>query len=351
MVQLKTNGFNGLAALASILEQERHVTLKCVQVLGCTIIGVGVLVEPSVPVAAQEQADTPRATFRSGVELVALTATVKDQRGRLVRDLERQDFQVIESGKERPIVDFKPTDQGPIHVAFLFDQSGSMGLGATGMGTNLQAGRQVVEHMLAWMEPQADRVALYAFDRELVELQPFTSNPAPLRAGLAKLGAWGTTALYDAVAKTAERIGGKSIERRAVVVVTDGIDTASTLTPAAVSGIASAIDVPVYVFVVMASVDHPDRGVGIRTSSGEQVTSNLANLASWTGGGMLLVTNADEASMAVRDLITELRHQYLIAFEAAPGSGWRGLAVRTRNRDLTVRARRGYFASQDSMTQ
>ncbi|MPZ20342.1 MAG: VWA domain-containing protein [Luteitalea sp.] len=322
------------------------------KMLGHIVVALGLLVVPVAGASAQQEDETPRATFRSGVELVALTATVKDQRGRLIRDLQQEDFQVIENGQERRIVEFKPTDRGPVQVAFLFDQSGSMGLGATGMGTNLEAGQQVVEHMLAWMQPQADRVALYAFDRELIELQPFTSDPTSVRSGLTKLQAWGTTALYDAVAETAKRVGGKkSIERRAVVVVTDGIDTASALTPSEVSGIASAIDVPVYVFVVMASVDHPDRGVGLRTPSGEHVTSNLGKLASWTGGSMLLVTSASEASLAVRDLITELRHQYLIAFEAAPGSGWRGLLVRARDPDLSVRARRGYFASQYSMTQ
>ncbi|MGH9160304.1 MAG: VWA domain-containing protein [Vicinamibacteraceae bacterium] len=328
------------------------MTEQRVRTLGLMIVALGLLAGAREQAAAQQPEETPRATFRSGVELVALTATVKDENGRLIRDLKQEDFQVIEAGKERRIVEFKPTDSGPVHVAFLFDQSGSMGLGATGMGTNLQAGQQVVEHMLAWMQPQADRLALYAFDKELVELQPFTSDPAAVRSGLTKLQAWGTTALYDAVAEAAKRVGGKkNIERRAVVVVTDGIDTASALTPSQVSGIASAIDVPVYVFVVMASVDHPDRGVGLRTPSGEQVTSNLAKLSSWTGGSMLLVTNAEEASLAVRDLITELRHQYLIAFEAAPGSGWRGLLVRARDPDLTVRARRGYFASQYSMTQ
>jgi Ca-activated chloride channel homolog len=295
-------------------------------------------------VAAQEPGSRP--TFRSAVDLVTVTATVRDDKGRTVRNLKKNDFQVYDKGRARPIVDFRVSDQGPVSVAFLFDQSGSMA-----MVNRRDAGKDLVEHMLAWMQPNADRIALYAFDRRLVELQAFTSDPGRIRSGLARVDTWGTTALYDAIAETARKVSEGGVRRRAIVVITDGIDTASELKPHEVSGIASAIDVPVYVCVVMSSVDHPEYGSGIRTASGESITTSLANLAQWTGGDMMLVTTPQESSEAVRQLIGELRHQYLIAFESTPGSGWRPLSIRTRDRDLDVRARSGYFANQGSLTQ
>jgi hypothetical protein len=76
------------------------------------------------------------------------------------------------------------------------------------------------------------------------------------------------------------------------------------------------------------------------------VSSSLGNLATWTGGELMLVSAPAEASLAARELITELRHQYLIAFESSKDPGWYALDVKTRNRDFTVRARSGYFASQ-----
>jgi Ca-activated chloride channel family protein len=294
--------------------------------------------------AAQEPGQRP--TFRSAVELVTITATVRDDKGRMVRNLKKDDFQVFDNGRARPIVDFRVADSGPVSVAFLFDQSGSMA-----MANRRKAGKELVEHMLAWMQPSADRVALYAFARRLVELQAFTSDPARIRSGLERIEAWGTTALYDAIAETARKVSEGGVRRRAIVVVTDGIDTASELKPHEVSGIASAIDLPVYVCVVMSGVDHPEYGSGLRTASGESITTSLANLAQWTGGDMMLVTTPQESSEAVRQLIGELRHQYLIAFESTPGSGWRPLSVRTRDRELDVRARSGYFANQGSLTQ
>jgi hypothetical protein len=76
------------------------------------------------------------------------------------------------------------------------------------------------------------------------------------------------------------------------------------------------------------------------------VSSSLGNLATWTGGELMMVSAPADASLAARELITELRHQYLIAFESSKESGWYALDVKTRHREFTVRARSGYFANQ-----
>ena len=76
------------------------------------------------------------------------------------------------------------------------------------------------------------------------------------------------------------------------------------------------------------------------------VSTSLSNLATWTGGECLIVSAPAEASLAARELITELRHQYLLAFESSKNPGWYALDVKTRHREFTVRARSGYFASQ-----
>jgi hypothetical protein len=116
------------------------------------------------------------------------------------------------------------------------------------------------------------------------------------------------------------------------------------MTPSAVSGLASAIDLPVYVIAVVSPLDHP--GTELAVVDDTPVTTNLANLAYWTGGNLTLVSAPAHAKVAARELVTELRHQYLLAFESAGAPGWYALDVRTRNRDLNVRARSGYFAGQ-----
>jgi Ca-activated chloride channel family protein len=292
---------------------------------------------PASQPAAQQPLQAP--TFKTSVNLVSVTAVVRDDKGRVVRNLQRKDFEIFEKGKSRPILDFKASDQGPISLAILFDVSGSMR-----MASNMEAGKRAVEFILSWVEPKADEIALFTFDRDLRQETPFTNDPAKVRSALNGMTAIGSTSLYDAIGDTAKKLGNRPSPRRAVVVITDGVDTSSTMKPSDVSGIASAIDVPVYVVAVVSPLDH--RGEEYAVVPDTAVSGNLENLAHWTGGNLTLVSTAAHASLAARELITELRHQYLLAFEASKEAGWYSIDVRTRRRELTVRARSGYFASQ-----
>lgn len=291
--------------------------------------------------AEQPPSDTP--AFRSSVTLVSVQAVVKDRRGRPVRNLTREDFQILENGASRPIVDFGFSDEGPVSFGVLIDQSGSMNLAG-----NLNSAREVVRHLLAWFDEGKDEVALFAFDQQLQEVQTFTNDSDQVIAALPKLSAYGTTALYDAIASTAQRLEARPTKRRAVVVVTDGLDTASTKTLEDVSGLASSLDVPVYVVVVSTPGNNPQRGGTALHSNGEPITTRLARLAYWTGGDMLIASTPAETSVVARRLVVDLRHQYLLAFEASTRAGWHQVAVRTRNPDLQVRARSGYFAMRGS---
>jgi Ca-activated chloride channel family protein len=292
---------------------------------------------PAAQPAAQPPLTAP--TFKTSVNLVSVTAVVRDGRGRVVRNLKRNDFEIFEKGKNRPILEFKASDQGPISLAILFDVSGSMR-----MASNMEAGKRAVEFILSWVQPHADEIALFTFDRDLRQETPFTNDPAKVRTALNAMTAIGSTSLYDAIGDTAKKLGNRPSPRRAVVVITDGVDTSSSMKPSDVSGIASAIDVPVYVVAVVSPLDHPGEEYAVVPETA--VSGNLENLAHWTGGNLSLVSTPAHASLAARELITELRHQYLLAFEASKDSGWYSLDVRTRRRELTVRARSGYFASQ-----
>ena len=282
-------------------------------------------------------AQTP--SFRASIDVVSVTAVVRDSRGRPVMNLGQDDFQVFERGKQRPIVQFRSTDQGPISLAILFDVSGSM-RGAQQMA----AGQRAVEHILSWVEPAKDEVALFSFDADLRQEVDFTKDMAKVKSAVEGLTAVGQTSLYDAISKTAKTLGDRPSPRRAVVVITDGIDTSSKLTAAQVSGIASAIDVPVYVVAVLSPLDHPGQDGAVVGADTSPVATQLSNLAYWTGGTLFMVSAPAHASQAARDMISELRHQYLLAFEAAREPGWYELDVRTRRRELTVRARSGYFS-------
>ena len=130
---------------------------------------------------------------------------------------------------------------------------------------------------------------------------------------------YGQTSLYDAIAQTARRVADTrpgDPHRRAVVVFTDGVDTSSLLTPEQVSAIASEIDVPVYVMTVVSPSDHEDRG-----ARGAAPESALRTLAQWTGGDLFVTSAPAHESVAARQIVDELRHQYVLAFARVAGRG------------------------------
>jgi Ca-activated chloride channel homolog len=281
-------------------------------------------------------AQAPIATFSSGIDLVSVSAVVRDHKGRFVQNLTARDFEIVDGGRVRPISNFR-RDLAGVSVGLLVDVSGSM-------ESTLPDAREAATHLLSWLEPK-DEAAVFTFDTRLDEIAPFTSGLRTLPASMSTVTPFGATSLHDAIARTAERVGTREGRRRAVVVFTDGRDNWSRLTPAEVSGIASSIDVPVYVFAVVPSIDNPSTQFSTNEGS-SSLSGPLSDLAAWTGGHVFVASTPAARSAAARQIVDELRHQYLIAFESSGASGWHPLVVRARNKDLTVRARSGYIAGQ-----
>ena len=278
--------------------------------------------------------------FRTSVAVVPITALVRDRQNRIVRDLGRDDFQVLEQGKARPIVDFKSKNDAEVSVAFLFDTSGSMRL-----ALNLEKGIWFIEHFLSQMAPASDEAALFTFHKTLRQEVPFTGDPERIHQALGRVNPWGLTSLYDAVAETAKRLADRPSPRRAVVVISDGVDTSSALTAQQVSSLASSIDVPVYVIAVVNPIDHPGTDTAVGGMAQARVETSLTSLADWTGGGIAIASTPAHISVAARTIVTELRHQYLLAFEASRVPGWYPLEIRTvQKKNVRVRARSGYIA-------
>jgi Ca-activated chloride channel family protein len=295
------------------------------------------LVIAAAGLGAQEP-QPPVATFKSSVDLVRVTAVVRDHKGRFVRDLTARDFEILDAGRTRPITEFR-RDQSGVSVALLFDVSGSM-------EGQLTSAREAASHVLSWLDPTLDEAAVFTFDTRLDAVTPFTAGLKALPRELNTMVPFGATSLHDAIAETAKRLEERQGKRRAVVVLTDGNDTASKLTPAQVSGIASEIDVPVYLFGIVPSIDNPTSEMATNSIVSSALGGALADLASWTGGHAFVASTPAQRSAAARQIIDELRHQYLIAFESSGAPGWHPLVVRARQKDLTVRARSGYIAGQ-----
>jgi len=294
----------------------------------------------ATPLAGSVLAQTPSKppVFKAMTERVTVAATVRDQRGRPVTTLKAQDFQVFDAGQSRQILEFQ-RDQAPMSLAILADYSGSMDIAA-----KRAAAREVVRQLVGWLMPGEDRVGLYAFDLELREVQAMRPAPGDVLQRMDGLESWGKTRLLDSIAETGRKLAQGNGGRRAVVVLTDGDDNASQMSASEVSGLASSIDVPVYIVLIVSPLDR----VGKSTTSfidphlAKQRDGALGNLARWTGGDILVPVSEVETQNATKQIVDELRQQYLLAFEPSAQPGWHPLEVRTRP-NLIVRARSGYL--------
>jgi Ca-activated chloride channel homolog len=296
----------------------------------------------TLPVLARAQgtAEKQQATFRSGVDLVTVSATVRDGRGRLVKDLTKRDFEVIDRGERRVINEFR-SERAPLSLAILFDVSGSMDT-----ADRATAAKFAAHHLINQLDAGRDEAGLFAFDSRLREVAPFSVDTRALKGALGEVDPFGATSLHDAISAAAERVATRPMPRRAVVVLTDGIDTASRMTPAQVSAKAAAIDVPVYIIAVVLPIDDPgsDRATPGSQRQAPASIGTIEDLARWTGGALYYSSTSASAYQASRAVIDELRHLYLIAFEPGAEPGWHPIEIRTPQKDFVVRTRGGYVA-------
>jgi len=297
----------------------------------------------SAPVGAQPSAgpaEQPQVIFRAGVEAVSVSASVRTQSGKVVKDLVRADFEVLDSGKPVTIRDFH-AGESAISLGILLDISGSMAVGG-----NMDRAREAIGMVTMSLRDGQDEATLLTFDSTLQQVFDYTSDLSTIHRLNLTGKPWGITSLFDAIGESARSVAKRSNRHRALLVITDGVDTGSRMTAAQVSGIASSIDVPVYLLVVVNPADHPGgefEALANDARKTEQAT--LVDLARWTGGDTMFASVPSHTSIAVQSLMAELRHQYLITFEPGERAGWHPLEVRTRKKNLVVHARGGYMAA------
>jgi Ca-activated chloride channel family protein len=270
------------------------------------------------------------------VETVMVTATVIDRFGRLVPDLKREDFQIFEDGVLQELTHFSNERTALKSVVMLLDVSGSMRI-----LDKITMAKQALDLFLNYLKP-GDQVALLFFADGGLELGvDFTSDPAEVREKLWSVEAYGKTALHDAIAAVPYLAVRASHTRKAIVLVTDGIDNASKLSLEEAIRISRWTDLPVYAIGVVPT--------GIPKTRDE--ANNLLNreilkrLAHETGGHFFEVRDAVQMRQACTVVLKELGSQYLLGYQSSNGgaSGFHSIEVKTRRRGLHVRARRGYI--------
>lgn len=290
-----------------------------------------VLCGATLVAAAQQPSFLP--TFRSAIELTTVTATVVDRDGHLVTGLPREAFEVFEDGARQPITQFT-NERVPVSLGLLIDASDSM------FGRRIHDARDAIDLFAEELLDPADEFAILAFNHRQMVLSEWTTDRATAAKALGPLHPSGATAIYDAVASALPLVASRHRQRAALLIVSDGADTASDMSLRDLRTALLRSDA----FVYAVAIDSADRGpinAAVNPSALREVTDQ-------SGGRTLIVRDSDGVAGALSEIADELNSQYLIGYTSPKGADgeFHTIRVRVKDRDYRVRARNGYVATR-----
>jgi len=302
---------------------------------------------------AQQPASEPP-TFKADVNVVNVLCTVRNKQNGLVGSLEKRDFTIFEDGKQQEITDFTRETDVPLTIALLVDVSESQ-------ERLIDTERRAAYEFFSKVLRKKDEAFLISFGAEAELLQDSTNSPRLLQDGLNQLhlsvpvgglhpGPVPTmhnqagTILYDAVYLAADEKLKGDVGRKAIVVITDGVDTGSKKTREQGIEAAQRADSIIYsIFYQDIAAYGPFGGGG----GGE---AELRRMSTDTGGRVFKVDRHYTLDDVFRDLQEEMRSQYSISYTSTNtkrDGSFRKLDVRVANKDFKVQARKGYYAPEN----
>jgi len=295
------------------------------------ILGV---VAASAALAAQQpfRAERP---FQTGIEVTSITATVTDGEGHLVVDLPREAFEVFEDGDRQEITQFT-RERVPVGLGVLLDISDSM------YGRRIEDARTAVDRFLFDLLDPADEFFLMAFNHKPRAMTGWTRSQDEVQRALAGLVPSGGTSIYDAIVEAMPLIDARTRARGALLVISDGADTAST---ASLRDVRSAL-LRSEVFIYAIAIDSPERQpINTRVNA-----EALREITGESGGRTEIVRSSSDLVEATARIAEELNSQYVLGYTSPRGSDNQFHSIRVRIRgaggaEYRVRSRNGYIAT------
>jgi Ca-activated chloride channel family protein len=302
---------------------------------------VALAVVTSAPVRAQAP---PRATprppvFGAGIEVINLNVSVTDARGRYITDLGKPDFAVFEDGVRQELSIFNHEDI-PISLVLMIDTSASM-------DEKLPTARAAAIRFVGTLRPQ-DNAQIMQFNDRTTILQDFVADHSKLESAISRTDAAGPTALHNALyvaLKELEKLKTVGeLRRRAIVLLSDGEDTASLVSDDQVLDLARKTEINIYAISLRAK-HMADRS----QTKFSQAAHLLTALTSETGGQVHFPNSLSELDAVYDNIAEELRTQYSLGYVSnnpRRDGKWRRIVVRVPTRDdLQIRHKLGYFAT------
>jgi Ca-activated chloride channel homolog len=341
------------------------------------LAAVATMVLAALPLAATRIAGQEGFRFKSGVELINVTATVTDRSGRFVAGLTQNDFVVYEDEQPVEITHFS-AERVPVSLGIVLDTSGSMA------GDKMSAAKSAIERFLLDLLGPDDEVFLYSFNSGVDLIHEWTADRPRVAASLRRVYPAGGTAMYDAVVEAVPMAQGGQNRKKAVVVISDGNDTNSRSDIREVKQIVRETEVLVYAVGIDGHGEptitsprtqppilrpptpipfpvpgrgqprnpwppggqYPPSSGGIRSDDRVNVVA-LREMTDDSGGRTEIVRDARDLDPATSNIADELSKQYYIGYPS-PGhrdGKWHTIRVELKNQSARVRARRGYIAT------
>ena len=280
------------------------------------------------------------------VSAISIAVTVQDRKGRYINDLLQEDFQIYENNEEKEITYFSHNFESPLSLTVLLDVSGSMDL-----QDKLKESKEALKYLMAFLIDRHDEVSLLIFaDGEVEVAANFSNNKNDFLAVLEKTEAYGQTALNDAVAVSPEFANRGSNEKRALLLITDGIENDSQYSPEQAIEVARRVDVPIYTIGYKIPLTEQYLKKYKRspelTSSG--IIASLERFSFATGGKAFFINQAEELNDALSRIKKEISHQYILGYTSyrSPESEYRNIKVVTSKKKYRVRTREGYYSGE-----
>lgn len=327
------------------------ITLLLLIAMSATLTTVPTSVAQSNRQPAKPQATPQRQqevgegeVIRVDSDLVSLTATVVDSRGRNVANLRQNDFAIYEDGVKQELAYFSTGDRVPVSLGILFDTSGSM-------IDKIEGVSDAVEHFVKSVAP-GDEIFLIRFSDQAELVQDFTDDRGRILRSVKDLEAQGRTALYDAILLGLQRVAQGKHRKRALLLVTDGNDTTSSVSFNDALALARRSEVIVYAM----GIGHSEKGsFGHDSQTKDEVDMRVLNaFADATGGRGFFLENAhsggrDLIDDAAAEVAAELKQQYTLGYRPTNrkrDGTFREIKVELPDKSLRVRTKRGYYTQQ-----
>lgn len=278
--------------------------------------------------------------------LVNVNVSVTDPSGRAITDLTKEDFTVYEDGVAQTITHFSSVE-APFDLVLLLDTSGSTESKITVM-------KRAAQRFVDLIGPE-DRMAVFAFTRRLWLIAPFTRQRFVLKESIERISGGGGTAFYEALWQTLDALNRQSNRRRAIVVMTDGVDNSigqpeqypSRYTFEELFRRVEESDVIIYPIYLDTEEEMVRRQRRESSRSYAIARGQLAQLAEQTGGTLYRAATVHDLAGVYERVASELRTIYSLAYspaDAARDGRWRALRVEVHRPNVKIKSRRGYYA-------